>query len=206
MRIMKNTEFPLKKNFSQDFISQDGKALFTLAYDQATIEEYHEFFHQNLDQRMRELYAIIKKQLPLSFIEKILKTIFWHNFRGKIERSLNMENICLNILENRFRTYESVYKWVEHLRENGGNTDKKVLFSANLSLVCQKYCMSPSELFKNFTLEQYIWLQDGIIFNMNESDKKWQAENQLALVDKEEVKKRAEETRKAFAELEKNQK
>lgn len=206
MRIMKNTEFPLKKNFSQDFISEDWKTLFTLTYDQATIEEYHEFFHQNLDQRMRELYLIIKRQIPLSLIEKMLTVIFGKNFRGKVERSLNLENMCLNILENRFRTYESIYKWVEHLRENSGNSDKKVLFSANLSLVCQKYCMSPSELFKNFTLEQYMWLQDGIIFNINESDKKWQAENQLALVDKEEVKKRAEETRKAFAALEKNQK
>lgn len=43
-----------------------------------------------------------------------------------------------------------------------------------------------------------MWLQDGVIFNMNMTDKEWQAENQMALIDKEEVKKRAEATRKAF--------
>ena len=203
---MKNTEFPLKKNFSQDFLSQDWETLFTLRYDQATIEEYHEFFHMSLEDRMLELYSLVKKQIPLSLWEKILTFIFGKTFKGKIERSLKMENLCLNILENRFRTYESVYKSIEHLREDDSKTEKKVLFSANLSLVCQKYCMSPSELFKNFTLEQYMWLQDGIIFNMNESDKKWQAENQLVLVDREEVKRRAEETRKAFEELERKQK
>lgn len=60
--------------------------------------------------------------------------------------------------------------------------------------------MSPTDLFENYTLEQFMWLQDWIIFNMNEQDKEWQTENQIALVDKEEVKRRAEETRRAFEE------
>lgn len=203
MRGMKNTEFPLKKNFEQDFISENWQALFTLKYTQATMEEYHEFFQQSDNERQEELYEFIKKQLPLTLSEKILTFIFWKRFRGKVERSLDIEKMCMNIIENRFRTYESVYTKTEHLRTTK-TANRKVLFSANLSMVCQKYCISPTELFKNFTLEQYIWLQDWIIFNSNEADAEWQTENKMALVDKDEVKARAEETRKAFEEMEKS--
>lgn len=171
--------------------------------------EFHEFFAQSHDRQMKEVYSLIKSQIPLTFFEKCMRIIFWNTFRGKIERSLDIDKMIQNVLANRYRTYESVYNQTEHLRkseENSWNIEKKVLFSANLSIVCQKYCIDPATLMKEFTLEQYMWLQDGVIFNVNEQEwKKWQAENQMALVDKEEVKKRAAATRKAFEELEKKQ-
>jgi len=202
MQSMKNTEFPLRKTFEQDFISEDARALFTLKYVQATMKEYHEFFAMSHVDQIKELYELIRKQIPLTRKEKLISLIFkW--FRGKLERSLDIDLIIQNILANKFRTYESIYESVAHLRQSSGK-QKKSLFSANMSIVCQKYCISPVELFENFPLEQYMWLQDGVLFNLNETDKEWQAENQLALVDREEVKKRAEETRKAFEEHEKS--
>lgn len=195
---MKSTEFPLKKIFEQDFLSENWCNLFTLKYQQATMKEYHEFFAQTHEDQMQELYLIVKKQIPLTFLEKILSLIFrW--LRWKIERSLDIDVMIQNILENRFRTYESVYTKTAHLRK-WGNSNKKALFSAGLSIVCQKFCMSPTDLFENYTLEQFMWLQDWVMFNINEWDKEWQMENQVALVDRDEVKKRAEETRKAFEE------
>lgn len=196
---MKSTEFPLKKTFEQDFLSANWKNIFTLKYQQATMKEYHEFFALSQVDQIKELYSMIRKQIPLTPLEKAVSMIFkW--FRGKIERSLDIDVMIQNVLENRFRTYESVFTKTAHLRKSTSNSNKKSLFSAGLSIVCQKYCMSPTDLFENYTLEQFMWLQDWIIFNMNEQDKEWQTENQIALVDKEEVKRRAEETRRAFEE------
>lgn len=194
---MKNTEFPLRKSFEQDFLSEKWDNLFTLRYEQATMQEYHEFFQLSQENQVKELYSMIRKQLPLTLLERFV-TFFFKWFRGKIERSLDVDSMIQSILENRFRTYESVFTKTAHLRQNQWSSNKKMLFSAGLSIVCQKYCIDPVTLFNNFTLEQYIWLQDWILFNMNEQDKEWQAENQIALVDRDEVKKRAEETRKAF--------
>lgn len=193
---MKNTQFPLKKTFEQDFISEKWDLLFTLTYEQATMEEYHNFFNQSSENQMLEVYRMIKDQIKLTKMEKLLSKVFrW--YRGHIERSLEVDIMIQNVLANRFRTYESIYE-SSHEKKKKSGSSQKWLFSANLSIVCQKYCISPTDLFKNYTLEQFMWLQDGVIFNMNMTDKEWQAENQMALIDKEEVKKRAQATRKAF--------
>jgi hypothetical protein len=48
------------------------------------------------------------------------------------------------------------------------------------------------------TLEQFLWLSDGLRYEANLHTKEGKNENNLALIDKEAVKRRAEETRKAF--------
>lgn len=203
---MQNTDFPLRKTFEQDFINKDGQNLFTLRYRQATLDEFHEFFALSSTERLLELYKMIREQIPMTIFERFMRLIF-KNYRGKIERSLDVEKMCVNVLENRFRIYESVFKKVEHLEtEETKKEETKSLFSSNLSIICQKYCINPVDLFKNFTLEQFMWLQDGVIFSMNAWDKDWQLKNKMALVDKDDVKARAAETRKYFEELESKQK
>lgn len=73
---MKKTEYPLRKNYEQDFLSEKGRKLFTLKYQQATMEEYHEFFALSETDRIKQLYDIFHRQCPLSFTEKILAFIF----------------------------------------------------------------------------------------------------------------------------------
>lgn len=190
---MKKIDFPLKKTFEKTFELWNEK--FVIKYEQATIWEYHEFFAKSHEEQVLELYQEIKLQIPLSTKEKILSFIFeW--YRWKFERSMDIDKEIIEMMENKFRTYKSIYDDVQKTKSSSSN--KKSLYSANLSIVCQKYCIDPFTLFKNFTLEQYMWLQDWIVFIANETDKEGKMENQLALIDKEEVKKRAEETRKAF--------
>ena len=198
---MINTEYPVRKNFEQDFLTEDGEMLFTLRYQQATMEEYHEFFAKSETERAKELYDLIKPQFPLSKQERIFAKIF-PNFRGKIERSLDMEILLKNVLNNRFRTYKSIYEGLEN--KNASPWSNLGIFSANLSIICQKYCISPDNLFKNFTLEQFMWMMDGIIFQANMMDSDGKFMNQQALIDKDEVKARAAETRRAFEEYEKS--
>lgn len=193
---MKKTDFPLKKTYEKTFTL--WKKSFVMKYVQATIAEYHEFFAKSHQEQIQELYQEIKSQIPLSTTEKILWIIFkW--FRWQFERSMDIDKELVEIMENKFRTYKSVFEDINQRKSsNSSKASKKSLYSANLSIVCQKYCIDPDTLFKNFTLEQYMWLQDWVVFVANETDKEWQMENQLALVDREEIRKRAEETRKAF--------
>lgn len=192
---MKKTDFPLKKTYEKTFTLWERS--FVLKYEQATIAEYHEFFAKSHGEQIQELYQEIQSQIQLSTTEKILSFIFqW--YRWSLERSMDMDKELIEVMENKFRTYKSVYEEVNQRKSWGSKQSSKSLYSANLSIVCQKYCIDPFSLFKNFTLEQYMWLQDWVVFIANESDKEGKMENQLALIDKEEVKKRAEETRKAF--------
>lgn len=74
---------------------------------------------------------------------------------------MDIDKELVEIMENKFRTYKSVFDDINQRKSsNSSKASKKSLYSANLSIVCQKYCIDPDTLFKNFTLEQYMWLQD----------------------------------------------
>lgn len=196
---MKKTNFPLKKTFEQDFIDNSWKVLFTFKYEQSTIQEYHEFFAKTTSEQIVELYWMLRKQTPKTLFQRFI-LFFFKNYITPIERWIDLNLLLQDIIANRFRTYESIYSDVPAL-ESAPTSEKKSLYSANLSIVCQKYCIDPVTLFNNFTLEQYMWLQDGVIFNINENDKEWQMKNQMALIDRIAIKQRAAETRKAFESL-----
>lgn len=92
--------------------------------------------------------------------------------------------------------YKSIY---EGKTSNNGKGKPKVgLYSANLSVVCQKYCIPPHDLYRHYTLEQYLWLLDGVIYQSNEMTKEGQAENRIAMLDKEAIRLRTEATKAAF--------
>lgn len=194
---MKRTDFPLKKTFTQEFITKDGKNLFTLKYEQATIEEYDEYMYLNVDQQVELMYNFVKKQIPLKLYEKIL-TYFIPGYISLLEQALDMPLIIKNISINRFRTYKSIFDDVPMILKKQ-DKGKKWLYSANLAWVCQKYNIDVIKLRKEVTLEQYMWMIDGIIFSNNELSKEGQAINKYALIDKDEVKKRAERTKELFS-------
>lgn len=149
---MKKTDFPLKKTFEQDFITESGKTLFTLRYEQATLNEYHEFFHLSEEDRIKEIYFMIRKQLKRTLFERFMDFI-GKEVVYKSEQQVDMPLLFRNVVANRFRMYESIYT-------KKGNKGKSGLYSANLSMVCQKYCIAPHDLYARYTLEQYLWLMD----------------------------------------------
>lgn len=87
--------------------------------------------------------------------------------------------------------YDSIYT-------EKGKKGKSGLYSANLSLVCKSYSIAPHDLYKHYTLEQYLWMLDGIIFQANEMTKEGQAKNKAALIDKEAIRLRTEKTKSLF--------
>jgi len=184
-----NTEYPLKKTFEQDFLTEDGANLFTLRYEQATMAEYHDFLSLGTDEQFLSVYSIIKQQIALLWWERIVFSIF-NGYIPRSERWIDMEKVIVNVIANRFRTHKSIF---EESKKWG-----KFLPSAGLAIVCQEYNLSPHELYNNYTLEQYTWMIDGIIYKGNEQTKEGQAKNKWALRDKEWAKKRAEETKKYF--------
>lgn len=173
--------FPSKKKFTKKFFSEKGKFLFSISYEQATLEEYFEFFEMSEKDRQLTLIEIILEQIPLKFYEKIIKKIFPY-YLPKIARKLELESLCLEIIQDRFRSYESVFEKF-HKRKSIENTkdDWVWLFSASLSLVCEKYNISVLEAIKNLTLEQFLWLQEGVMYILNTQTEEGQKENNYVL-------------------------
>lgn len=190
--------FPNKKVFHQDFLNTKKKNIFTLKYDQATIWEYYEYINKTPDEQNIELYNILKSQIKYNLKDKILK-YFIPYYINKIERGLKVEEIIISIFQNRYRFYESIFTWIRKVdKKNKGAID-----SVWLSNICKSYNMSPTDLMKNYTLEQYFWFLDWIEWINNSSDKEWQAINNFAIIDRKAVKQRAEETKKKFQQFNK---
>jgi hypothetical protein len=108
---MNKTDYPVKKTFTQDFILKN-KTLFTLEYEQATIEEFFEFNRSDKSDQANLIYEMINKQIPCTFLDKIKKLIN-KNYKNKIQKIINYEKIILNIVANKFRTYESVFSDID---------------------------------------------------------------------------------------------
>lgn len=191
---MKNIDFPTRKSFEQDFIFR-WNILFTLKYQQATLQEFFDFNEKNPEEQYLELAEIMTKQIPYTFIEKILKRIFKY-YRTRFERSIEVEKVVHNIQKNRFRVYESIFQEYDAKRAKKWNW--KGFFATGLKYICQWYSTSISEVMNTLTLEQFLYLSDGLRYEVNEATKEWKTINNYALRDKEWAKKRAEETRKAF--------
>jgi hypothetical protein len=192
---MKNLELPPRKTFEQDFLTKDGKKLFTITYKQATLMEYFEYQWLTDDEKVLFIYGIIHNQCPLTKFEKILR-ILVPKWRGKMERNIDVWNVAMNIIANMFRSYKSIFEW--SVSNNNSKRDEIWLPAFNLLTVCNEYSTPLQDLLENFTIEQYIWLMDWIIYKNNLQSKEWQFMNGQALKDKEAIKRRAEETRKAF--------
>ena len=69
------TNFPIKRNFSQDFLTKNGKNIFTIEYEQASLREYYEFLEKTDTQKHRELFKIIERSINPTLKDKVLLRI-----------------------------------------------------------------------------------------------------------------------------------
>jgi len=193
---MKKTNFPVAKTFEQDFLNSKSKKLFTLRYKQWTISEYYEYINKSPQEQTMELYNIITKSIKHSLKTKIIR-LFNKNYISKLERWLNLDEILVSIFQNRYRAHLSIFNEVRKSWWKGS------IESVWLSAICKTYMISPTDLMKNYTLEQYFWFLDGVEWINNSMDKEWETINKMAIIDKEAVAKRAEENKKAFDKIRK---
>lgn len=189
--------FPVRKTFHQDFLNKKWDKIFTVKYEQATIWEYYEYIGKTPDDQNKELYDILQKCVKYSYKDQILRRII-RNYTTKVERWLNIDEILTSIFQNRYRWYTSIFTEVKKKISIDWPKWKWAIDSVWLSIICTTYNISPTDLMKNYTLEQYFWFLDGVEWINNSHDKKWQAINDMAIIDKEAVKSRAEETRAKF--------
>ena len=77
------TKFPVKKTFYQDFLNKKWDIVFTLKYEQATIQEYYDYLSKNSEDQAKELYEIFSPASCLAlFITndiKIAGLVNWNN-------------------------------------------------------------------------------------------------------------------------------
>jgi methyl coenzyme M reductase alpha subunit len=74
----KYLDFPIKKIFKEDFVNKKGKVIFTLEYEQATLEEYFEFNQKSEEEQGLEIYNLVHQKIPLTIFERFLKLFFPH--------------------------------------------------------------------------------------------------------------------------------
>lgn len=194
--------FPNKKVFNQDFLNTKWTNIFTLKYDQATIWEYYEFINKSPEEQTEELQNIFKSQIKYWLKDKIMRFLFKY-YVTKTEAWLNIEQITMSIFQNRYRAYKSIFTDIKAKLVSDWPKGKWCIDSVGLSSICTSYNISPTDLLKNYTLEQYFWFLDGIEWINNSGDAKWQAINDMAVIDKGAVKKRAEDTKAKFAKFKK---
>ena len=192
-------DFPVKKVFREEFVDRKGKVIFILEYEQATLNEYLEFNQKSQEEQALELYNFIHKQIPLFLFEKFFK-LFNGNYIGKIEKRLNIDDLCIKIFQNKFRVYKSIYSGSNKIPRIPKKfyENVPVIMSASIANICEKYIISPLELLQNYTLEQYMWLNDWLIFIWNSLTEEGKKQNYNALVDKEWKKNNLKKVKEIF--------
>ncbi len=189
---------PLKKQFIKDIIL-DNRIKHTIQYEQATIKEFYEFYSLSEEEQTIELLSIIKKDIHYNRIDRILKKIY-PKYITHLELLIPYQKIMAEILSTKFRTMESLYKDSDKYdtRKTKAKTTR-VLGRNSYANVCKFWNLSFTELIENYTLEQFIWLADWVIYENNAGSKEWQFVNNMALRDTEWIKKRLEENKKLFS-------
>ncbi len=184
---------PTKKTFHQDFILETSH-LFTLTYEQATLWEFFEFYSKPKEEQIKDVVKIINDCIPYTRIEKIKKKyITW--YKTEIEEMLDYDKLIINILNNRFRTYNSIFDGVKTWISKNKN---KWFMRNSFAQVCSFWNIWFTELLEKYTIEQFLWMLDWVRFEANSQSKDGQNINNMALQDVKWRKQRAEETRKAF--------
>lgn len=194
---MKKWAFPLKKTFVQDFYSSNWKKLLSIKYEQATIIQYYEYINKSYEEQIEEIQEIIKPIFKKNLWQKI-RYFFNRNYQTKLEKWADIEWLIMSIIWNKYRWYESIFTDVKKRFWNKKPSSKWAIDSIWLLIICKNYNISPTDLLNNYTLEQYLWFLDGIERYNNSQTKKWQAINNMAVIDKDAVKKRAQKTKEQF--------
>jgi len=169
---MKKWAFPLKKTFVQDFYSANWKKLLSIKYEQATIMQYYEYINKSYEEQIEEIQEIIKPIFKKNLWQKI-RFFFDRNYQTKLEKWADIEWLIMSIIWNKYRWYESIFTDVKKRFWNKKPSSKWAIDSIWLLIICKNYKMSPTDLLNNYTLEQYLWLLDGIERYNNAQTKKW---------------------------------
>lgn len=194
---MKLDYLPPIKTFIQEFVYND-KVVLHLEYKQATIQEFIEYTHKSPIEQYKEIDDIFKSCVRYSIFAKLLKKLYT-KYETVWEKNIDKEKIYTNIMNNRYRTIESIYADTDKYRSKQ-NTDKTMGRMA-LARVCKVRNISLSDLIHNYTLEQFIWLADGVQYEANSQTKEGRWINNIALVDRDAVAERAKKTRELFKDL-----
>lgn len=154
-------DYPQKKKYIEMIKTQYG--LVMLEFKQATIEETMEFLNNGFDEQWLE---------DILFKNSIVVKKKWRYSKKKLLKELEkgLEQILKIVVEKRFVFKKGKSWWW-----------RQQLFSGLVQLVCNNYWIKPKELLEEYTWEQFEWMIDWVIFNLNEQTKEWQRLNDVKL-------------------------
>lgn len=186
---MKILEYPLRKKFEKPMVNSDFKTLFILHFEQATIEEFHEFMALDMVEQLDCILGMILEQCPRNFMQKILWKwwIYFGNerlIRDGLKYGEWVQEFIQEIIAAKFRMYKSIFE--EQKDEKEIDETKAIPYATTVANICEMFNINwPEELFKNYTIEQYYWMVDGMILRSNTYTEDGKATNERALTIKE---------------------
>jgi len=163
------TDFiPKKEDYSFKVYDVVGDDVAEFVYKQATIQETIDFYSKHND--INALYTY--------FIDKFCKNK--KNKEVDIVLRDNIETIFSKIANTRYKRRESEYSNVPQTVDKKRGVRERTR-GATVQEVCKHFFISLTDLLQNYTMEQYDWMVDQIIFSTNESTDDWKRRNNIML-------------------------
>jgi len=155
--------FPIKKEYKKIIVDSKWNKIASIEYEQATMYERYKFVYS--EKQWNEI------------IDFVLQNIVYEKNIYKLKENDIVSNLLQGwfvdeLMDTRYKTYKSIYE--------GGAWWRKAIEQANIVFVCKELWISPHDLIHNYTMEEYQYYLDGVIYNANESYKEWQQINDMA--------------------------
>jgi len=148
--------FPIRKSYIKEIIDEKGNKTASLKFEQATVYERYEFATAKNPNSV--LFKFIDDN-----IEFITKR---NNDKREIILQIINQDFINDIVETRFKLHDSIFK---------GWRGRKWIEQASIVFVCKELWIEPHDLIHNYTMEEYQFYLDGVVYNMNE----WSKEGRL---------------------------
>lgn len=158
-----------------------------LKYEQATMFENMRLASKTQE----EVYARIQEFIESRIEYKYYLPRKWYEWSGLYYKrclyhqslmlwELDIKEIVDTIIETRFKNYKSIFEWVEKIKSKTDN--RPWIYQNTVESICSWYNIQwPDDLFRKYTLEQFQWMTDWLIFKSNEYTDEWKIMNDRAI-------------------------
>lgn len=185
-------DFPIFKQKIKRFYNPEWDFLGELHLKQATIQEFLEFQDKSQENQLELLSVELMSMYKYSLIEKLIKFFKPQYIPSKLiklqilllqkdKEGNYMDKILIEIVEYRY-WWTSIYDWVKLLDIKWSWENRPVFPWKSMKNICKAWNIPwPKVLLNEYTMEQYVFMQDTEIFDWFEQDKEWKINNDRAM-------------------------
>lgn len=185
-------KIPLRKNNIIQIVGKDGLLLYELNFPQATLKETIEFQEMSPPQIAKWFSDFIvkywtykycvevkRKRYELPFFFKRRKFRIEQENKIKIDWYIadNSTVFVASIIDNLHKKWNTLYDWITKALSKWEERRKCILWSMFMT-ICKEWNLNGlNDLLENYTLEQFQFMSDCVIFQSYELSKEWRNAN-----------------------------